>query len=94
LFTPTNIITDEDFDNYLVEYLPHFSDSDLTVLKVLYPYTHDSNSSIFDYDTMGLGEPNANSISDWGNGQQQRAFVCKLTALVLERKLTSLGRTC
>lgn len=45
------------------------------MLKKIYPTTHDTDSSLVNYDTDGKGLPNANSMSDWSNGQQQRAFV-------------------
>lgn len=45
------------------------------MLKKVYPTIHDTDSSLVNYDTDGKSLPNANSMSDWGNGQQQRAFV-------------------
>ena len=76
LFTPTGINTEQDFDNYLNSYLPSVSHWNKQLLKTFYPSTHDTNSSLLDYDTSGYREhPNVNSMSDWANGQQQRAFV-------------------
>ena len=76
MFTPTTINTEQDFDDYLDRYLPYVSNWGRDALKVVYPATHETNGSLLDYDTSGYGLPDVNSISDWGNGQQQRAFVC------------------
>ncbi|KAL9634527.1 MAG: hypothetical protein Q9164_004034 [Protoblastenia rupestris] len=84
-FTPPNIITEDDFIEFIRNTFPLFTDSDVEKLLYYYPST-DGPTEMSDpeFATMGNGTSTALNQSTFGTGQQQRAsnvyaettFVC------------------
>ncbi|KAF6240138.1 hypothetical protein HO173_001748 [Letharia columbiana] len=85
LFTPQDIITEEDFVNFLRNNFPLFTDDDISRLLLYYPSSSASDiMSTSKFATNGNSTPTALNESTYGTGQQQRAdnvyaettFVC------------------
>ncbi|KAL8841919.1 MAG: hypothetical protein Q9170_000699 [Blastenia crenularia] len=85
LFTPQNIVTENDFVNFLRNSFPLFTEDDISRVLLYYPSTNASvSSSALDFATTGSSGPTALNQSTFGTGQQQRAdnvyaettFVC------------------
>ncbi|KAI9759113.1 MAG: hypothetical protein M4579_002560 [Chaenotheca gracillima] len=84
-FTPQNIVTEDDFINFLRTTFPLFNDEDIQKLLMYYPSSNASvDSAMMGFATLGDSGPTALNTSQFGVGQQQRAdnvyaettFVC------------------
>ena len=76
MFVPQNIVTEDDFVNYLRSTFPLFTDDDIAKVLLHYPSTNasvDMNAPKF--ETLGSTGPTALNQSSFGTGQQQRADV-------------------
>ncbi|KAL8709781.1 MAG: hypothetical protein Q9220_005567 [cf. Caloplaca sp. 1 TL-2023] len=85
LFTPQDIVSEDDFINFLRTSFPLFTEDDISRLLLYYPSTNASVSmDATNYATYGTSGPSALNQSSFGTGQQQRAdnvygettFVC------------------
>ena len=75
-FTPQNIVTEEDFVNFLMNAFPLFTEEDVARVLLYYPSTNASvDTSIPDFATSGNSTPTALNESTFATGQQQRADV-------------------
>ena len=76
LFTPQNIVAEDDFINFLHNTFPLFTEDDISRVLLYYPSTNASVSmSTPDFATSGNGTATALNESTFGTGQQQRANV-------------------
>ncbi|KAI4174644.1 MAG: hypothetical protein LQ343_002217 [Gyalolechia ehrenbergii] len=85
LFTPQNIVTEDDFVNFLRNAFPLFTEDDIARVLLYYPSTN-ASVSLDDPEFATSGSMGATAInqSTFGTGQQQRAnnvyaettFVC------------------
>ena len=84
-FTPQDILTENDFVNYIRRTFPMFTDADIAETLEYYPSTDTAvNPSALHFATAGNNTPTALNESTFGTGQQQRAdnlyaettFVC------------------
>ena len=76
LFTPQNIITEDDFVNFLRNTFPLFTEDDISRTLLYYPSTNASvDMSTPEFATSGNSTPTALNESTFGTGQQQRADV-------------------
>ncbi len=100
LFTPQNIVTEDDFVNFLRSSFPLFTEDDISRVLLYYPSTNASVSSeLPDFATSGTSGATALNQSTFGTGQQQRAnnvyaettFVCP--SYWLAEAYTNNGRT-
>ncbi|KAL8724491.1 MAG: hypothetical protein Q9166_007925 [cf. Caloplaca sp. 2 TL-2023] len=85
LFVPQNIVTEEDFVNFLRDSFPLFTEDDISRVLLYYPSTKASVSTDdLEFATSGTSGATAVNVSTFGTGQQQRAnnvyaetaFVC------------------
>ncbi|KAL8825770.1 MAG: hypothetical protein Q9191_004216, partial [Dirinaria sp. TL-2023a] len=84
LFTPQNIVSEDDFITFLRNSFPLFTEDDISKLLLYYPSSNDSEISMPGFATSGTANPTALNESTFGIGQQQRAenvyaetsFVC------------------
>ncbi|KAL8947880.1 MAG: hypothetical protein Q9222_005882 [Ikaeria aurantiellina] len=85
LFTPQDIVSEDDFVNFLRNSFPLFTEDDISRVLLYYPSTNASVSmDAANYATYGTMGPSALNQSSFGTGQQQRAdnvyaettFVC------------------
>ncbi|KAL9016683.1 MAG: hypothetical protein Q9185_005962 [Variospora sp. 1 TL-2023] len=85
LFTPQNIVSQDDFVNFLRTSFPLFTEDDISRVLLYYPSTNASVSSDDpSFATSGSMGTTALNVSTFGTGQQQRAnnvyaettFVC------------------
>ncbi|KAL8748907.1 MAG: hypothetical protein Q9184_007029, partial [Pyrenodesmia sp. 2 TL-2023] len=100
LFTPQNIVTEDDFINFLRTSFPLFTEDDISRVLLYYPSTNASVSSeLPEFATSGSSGATALNQSTFGTGQQQRAnnvysettFVCP--SYWLAEAFTNNGRT-
>ncbi|KAL8898315.1 MAG: hypothetical protein Q9207_006774 [Kuettlingeria erythrocarpa] len=100
LFTPQNIVTEDDFVNFLRSSFPLFTEDEISRVLLYYPSTNASVSSeLPDFATSGTSGATALNQSTFGTGQQQRAnnvyaettFVCP--SYWLAEAFTNNGRT-
>lgn len=76
IFTPQNIITEDDFVNFLHNTFPLFTNDDVSRVLQYYPSTNASvDMSTPEFATSGTSTPTALNESIFGTGQQQRANV-------------------
>lgn len=76
LFTPQNILTEDDFINFLRNTFPLFTEDDISRVLLYYPSTNASvDMSTPEFATSGNGTATALNESTFGTGQQQRADV-------------------
>ena len=75
LFTPQNIVTEDDFITFLRNSFPLFTEDDVSKLLLYYPSSNDSVMSTPGFATSGLTNPTALNESSFATGQQQRADV-------------------
>ncbi|KAL6720083.1 hypothetical protein ACLMJK_002004 [Lecanora helva] len=84
-FTPQDIVTEDDFVNFLRNTFPLFTEDDISRVLLYYPSTNASVSMTTpEFATSGNSTPTALNESTFGSGQQQRAdnvyaettFVC------------------
>ncbi|KAL8918910.1 MAG: hypothetical protein Q9208_007091 [Pyrenodesmia sp. 3 TL-2023] len=100
LFVPQNIVTEDDFINFLRNSFPLFTEDDISRVLLYYPSTNASVSpELPDFATSGSSGATALNQSEFGTGQQQRAnnvygettFVCP--SYWLAEAFTNNGRT-
>ena len=78
-FTPQNIITEDDFVNFLRNTFPLFTEDDISRILLYYPSTNASvDIRTPEFATSGNSTPTALNESIFGTGQQQRADVSKI----------------
>ncbi|KAI4133175.1 MAG: hypothetical protein LQ347_002282, partial [Umbilicaria vellea] len=84
-FVPQNIVTEDDFVNFLQNTFPLFTNDDIAKVLLYYPSTNASvDINAPDFATTGYTGPTALNESSFATGQQQRAenvyaettFVC------------------
>ena len=75
LFTPQNILTEDDFVNFLKNTYPLFTNYNISQVLQYYPSTNSSVSDTPKFATSGTSTPTAVNESTFGTGQQQRADV-------------------
>lgn len=83
-FTPQNILTEDDFVQFLQNAFPLFTNENISQALLYYPSTNASVSNTPKFATSGNSTPTALNESTFGTGQQQRAdnlyaestFVC------------------
>ena len=75
LFTPQNIITEDDFVHFLQNTFPLFTNDNISQVLEYYPSTNASDSNTPKFATSGTSTPTAVNESTFGTGQQQRANV-------------------
>ena len=86
-FTPQNIITEDDFVNFLRNTFPLFSNENIAQILYHYPSTNASVSkNTPKFATSGNSTPTAVNESTFGTGQQQRADVCLALLLPINRR--------
>ncbi|KAI4161521.1 MAG: hypothetical protein LQ342_004805 [Letrouitia transgressa] len=74
LFTPQNIVTEDDFVSFLRDLFPLFTDDDISPVLLSYPSTNAPVSAGDpNFATSGIGPVTAVNQSTFGTGQQQRA---------------------
>ena len=79
LFTPQDIVTEDDFVAFLRYSFPLFTDDDIEKVLYYYPSTHASDGSTKpSFATSGTSGATALNQSTFGTGQQQRANVSTL----------------
>jgi hypothetical protein len=93
-FTPNNIVTSADSENFFRDVFPLFSDSDFSKLKEVYPSSGDTNPHMTNYSTLGYTGPTALTMSGWANGEQQRVNVCDISWGFFGVAVLILYRTC
>ncbi|KAM0803758.1 carboxylesterase type B [Usnea florida] len=84
LFTPQDILTEDDFVDFLKDAYPLFTNYNISQILQYYPSTNSSVSDTPKFATSGTSTPTAVNESTFGTGQQQRAdnvyaestFVC------------------
>ncbi|KAI9845635.1 MAG: hypothetical protein M1837_004609 [Sclerophora amabilis] len=85
LFTPQNVVTEDDFVDFLKTTFPLFNNEDISKVLMYYPSTNAStDENVMGYSTLGDEGSTALNVSEFGTGQQQRAnnlyaettFVC------------------
>lgn len=84
LFTPQNIVTEDDFVQFIKNTFPLFTNDNISQVLHYYPSTNASVSNTPKFATSGNSTPTALNESTFGTGQQQRAdnlyaestFVC------------------
>lgn len=82
-FVPQDIVTEDDFVNYLYDAFPLFTEDDVSKVLLYYPSPDDSlGSSMPSFATNGRSPPTALNQSTFATGQQQRAIVRVLNSLV------------
>ncbi len=75
-FTPQNIVTEDDFVNFLQNTFPLFTDDDISRVLLYYPSTNASvDIDTPEFSTSGNGAVTALNESTYATGQQQRAEV-------------------
>ena len=75
-FTPQNIVTQDDFVNFVRNTFPLFTEDDISRVLLYYPSTNASvDMSTPEFATSGNSTPTALNESTFGTGQQQRADV-------------------
>ena len=74
-FTPQNIVTEDDFVNFLRNTFPLFTNDNVSQILHYYPSTNASVSNTPKFATSGNSTPTAVNESTFGTGQQQRADV-------------------
>lgn len=92
-FTPQNIVTEDDFVNFLRNTFPLFTIDDISRVLLYYPSTNASvDMSTPEFATSGNSTPTALNESTFGTGQQQRADVSTISLAMsyLERNATAL----
>ena len=88
LFVPQNIISEEDFVDWLQLTFPLFTNDDISKVLLYYPSTNASvDPSAVDYATSGYTGATALNESTFGSGQQQRADVRIILGYQLSSKL-------
>lgn len=76
LFTPQNIVTEDDFVHFLQNTFPLFTHDNISQILQYYPSTNASTSNTtLKFATSGNSTPTAVNESTFGTGQQQRADV-------------------
>lgn len=76
LFTPQNIITEDDFITFLRNTFPLFTEDDISRVLLYYPSPNASvDISIPEFATSGNSTPSALNESTFGTDQQHRADV-------------------
>ncbi|KAI4235595.1 MAG: hypothetical protein LQ352_008076, partial [Teloschistes flavicans] len=75
LFVPNDIVTEEDFINFLRNTFPLFTDDDISRVLLYYPSPNASDSmDMAKFATSGTTGASALNESTFASGQQQRAF--------------------
>ena len=91
LFTPQNIVTEDDFIFFLHNTFPLFTEDDISRVLLYYPSTNASVSmSTPEFATSGNSTVTALNESIFGTGQQQRANVSMALSLSRYWPITSM----
>ena len=86
-FTPQNIVTEEDFVDFLRNTFSLFSNENISRILYHYPSTNASvSNNIPKFATSGNSTPTAVNESTFGTGQQQRADVRLAFSLPIIRR--------
>ena len=84
VFTPQNIITEDDFVDFLRNTFPLFTEDDISRILLYYPSTNASvDISTPEFATSGNSTPTALNESIFATGQQQRANVSRISPRIL-----------
>ncbi|KAI4282223.1 MAG: hypothetical protein L6R38_003087 [Xanthoria sp. 2 TBL-2021] len=75
LFVAQDVVTEEDFVDYLRNTFPLFTDDDISRILLYYPSSNASDSAdALGFATSGVSGATAVNVSTFGAGQQQRAM--------------------